>query len=673
MAAADKALQITAAGAYQRVPTANFVEVGTGIRSSSGDLTLTPASGSVVIAGNLTVQGTQTYVDSTTVLIRDRHLYLNTDYTTVAGQSGGLVINFLPTATATTVSGAGYTAGVVSGAQPTVITTGSATFTAGNIIQISGSGTNDGLYEVNTHVGTTLTLKGVGTVSAVEDFTQNQLTTGASDSATITKVNVAVIRASTAGVFETAAGSTSPLTFSNVGNSTGSGVANQVVTWSGTSTQIGSNNLRFDGSTLTVTGAISQGSGTINFNSNGAVQILSTTTSLYDAGSSLSLGTSSATSVGIGRTTTQTTVNGALVQNPGVASAFTLLGTANSSVSTGNTLTVQGSSGLSLVGGGGGNGVTLDGSTAILIGGANANAITLGHGTILTTVIGGLSVSGAAITLASTGASTHTSTTTLTIQGNTGLTLTGGGASTWSTNAGALTISGASTASLTAAGGALTLNGTSGIVLQGSGVTVITIDSAGSTATVANTKTLTIGTGASLSLDGNLNGSDVDATKVTGTNLNTLTNGSDATGLHTHTSGASTVVDASFLAGESILAGEAVMIKNSGSNTPRIFRADATTNATFIGFASVAQGSVDGAITVRVSGETITLVDLRWSDTLPAVTNVGQRVFLSATTGKVTLTAPDTSGQTKLKVGILTAGGTGACKVLLQTGDSVLV
>lgn len=173
----------------------------------------------LVVDGDLTVNGTTTTISSEIVNIADNYLYLNADYTADTAQTGGIVVNVDPTTTTDTVGVGGFTAGVDAVSNPTVITTGSATFSVGDIIQISGAADqeNDGIYEVLSHVGTTLTIRGVGTTGTVEDFTQNQFVTDITAQGDITHVNVAVLRSSTTGVFESAFGNTTGLTFTALG------------------------------------------------------------------------------------------------------------------------------------------------------------------------------------------------------------------------------------------------------------------------------------------------------------------------------------------------------------------------------------------------------------------------------------------------------------------------
>jgi len=152
----------------------------------------------LIVTGNVAVQG-KTELSS-------NYIYMNNGYTTAVAQTGGLSFNYSPTGLTDTVNGV-YVAGVASTSNPTVVTTGSATFAAGDFVQFNGASKNNGLFEVLTHTTTTLTIRGIGTTAAIEDFTDTQFIAGSSDSATIAKVNVAIIRTGIDGVFETARGS----------------------------------------------------------------------------------------------------------------------------------------------------------------------------------------------------------------------------------------------------------------------------------------------------------------------------------------------------------------------------------------------------------------------------------------------------------------------------------
>ncbi len=208
------------------------IGIGTGTPSVPLDV-----AGDVNITGNITVSGTTTTVASENVIINDNYLYLNNGYTTAAAQTAGLLANYLPTATGDTVAGS-YVAGVASTSNPTVTTTGSGTFSTGDFIQVSGSDVNDGLFEVLSHVGTTLTIRGIGTTATVEDFPQNQFTAGSTDAAVITQVNVSVMRTGTDGLWEISAGSSTPLAFADIGAGTlgGTGTAGSIAYFTASST-----------------------------------------------------------------------------------------------------------------------------------------------------------------------------------------------------------------------------------------------------------------------------------------------------------------------------------------------------------------------------------------------------------------------------------------------------
>jgi hypothetical protein len=191
------------------------------------NLELTGTS-SLTIGGDLTVTGTKTINSTETILVADNHTYMNAGYTTAAAETGGLVVNYLPTATATTTAAAGvFVAGVDAASDPTVTTAGSATFAAADLIQISGSangGENDGLYEVQGHAGNTLTIKSTadGVTNQVEDFTDGQFVANAGDTgAAITKVTVSVLRAGTDGIWETGSGAVTGISFSNLATAAG--------------------------------------------------------------------------------------------------------------------------------------------------------------------------------------------------------------------------------------------------------------------------------------------------------------------------------------------------------------------------------------------------------------------------------------------------------------------
>jgi len=173
---------------------------------------------SVVIAGNLTVNGTTFTVHSEAVNIRDNHLYLNADYTVAVAQTGGFVVNVLPTATTDTVAATGFVARA-GAANATVSTTGGATFSAGDIIQVDGADnpSNDGLFEVESHAANVLTIRGLGTFANTQDWFTNDFVTDTTVAGGITLVNVNVLRGNSSGDWESYTGATTTgLTYTTI-------------------------------------------------------------------------------------------------------------------------------------------------------------------------------------------------------------------------------------------------------------------------------------------------------------------------------------------------------------------------------------------------------------------------------------------------------------------------
>lgn len=162
-------------------------------------------AGNATIDGDLFVHGTTTSVNTENLNVKDRHVYLNDGYTTVAGKTGGLVVNYLPTATTDTVAGAGFTAAT------TVATTGAAVFAAGDMVQVSsstpetytGEKVNFGIYEVVSHAANVLT------ITASSDFAQTSFTVDTTTGANITKINVSIMQTSATGDWQTTSGATS--------------------------------------------------------------------------------------------------------------------------------------------------------------------------------------------------------------------------------------------------------------------------------------------------------------------------------------------------------------------------------------------------------------------------------------------------------------------------------
>jgi hypothetical protein len=151
-----------------------------------------------VVEGNLTVNGSIVSIDSESLNIGDNHIYLNAAYTGTSAETGGIVVNISATGLFDTVTAGTFTAGVLPSSNPTVITDDSAKFSTNDIVQLSGFTENNGIYEVLSHIGTTLTIRGIGATPTVEDWTNNQFA-DTSDTGRIDKVNVTVLLANDNG------------------------------------------------------------------------------------------------------------------------------------------------------------------------------------------------------------------------------------------------------------------------------------------------------------------------------------------------------------------------------------------------------------------------------------------------------------------------------------------
>ncbi len=145
--------------------------------------------------------------------IEDQHIYINAGYTETTVVNPAIVFNYLPTSTAD--QSLSFVAGEDSVSNPYINTVGSDTFSTNDIIQVSGDGDNNGLYEVLDHTGTVLTIRGIGLTATVEGFTDNQFEDESRDSV-ITKVNVAVMQIGDDGEFEIGKGSETSFTFTDI-------------------------------------------------------------------------------------------------------------------------------------------------------------------------------------------------------------------------------------------------------------------------------------------------------------------------------------------------------------------------------------------------------------------------------------------------------------------------
>lgn len=222
-----------------------------------------------------TSAGNRTYIQSNRLTINSKVLYaaspyqiLGDNYHADAAQQGGLVVNYDPTTTTTTLSsdaGQTFQAFVASTSLPRIYVTAANGFAAGDLILVSVTGgtppnvRNNGLYEVHA-INTTgthyLELKstgsGVAGAGRVEGFTIDDVAAIGVQSGSVTKVNVAVWRAqASSGDWQFAKGATVPLTYTTVkADTTSTGNVASVIDWDADGIAV-----RVDNSTIEGSGA----------------------------------------------------------------------------------------------------------------------------------------------------------------------------------------------------------------------------------------------------------------------------------------------------------------------------------------------------------------------------------------------------------------------------------
>lgn len=125
--------------------------------------------------------------------------------------------------------------------------------------------------------------------------------------------------------------------------------------------------------------------------------------------------------------------------------------------------------------------------------------------------------------------------------------------------------------------------------------------------------------------------------------------------------------------GENITAGQLVVIINQISQGT-VFLADADGAGLLqdvVGYATLDATAPDDTI-VQLTPGVVYVPDVYW-DSVPADTDVGKRVYLSATAGNSTLTAPSGSGVLVIRVGILVTGGAGFNRVAMNIGEGIIL
>ncbi len=161
------------------------------------------------IAGNLTVGGTITATSTRNLVVNDQFINLNNG-NTGGPLATGITMNYDSTGIATTSILPGFTPAIPATSDAQIQTAAAGPlWVAGDVVQVSGSISNDGLYEVQSHALNILTLKSTGINPPTLDFVQNQLVAEATVGADITGVNITILQSGTTGVLETATGNKS--------------------------------------------------------------------------------------------------------------------------------------------------------------------------------------------------------------------------------------------------------------------------------------------------------------------------------------------------------------------------------------------------------------------------------------------------------------------------------
>ena len=395
----------------------------------------TTVSGNVVIDQDLTVNGIFKTVEQETLLVENAAIVLNQGYTTNAAKSGSLVVNYLPTATTAAVAAGGFAS------TSTVVVADGVTYSAGQFIMVSSAAdsANDGIYEVASFNGGTDTIT-IDT-TPVQGFSGNGFVVDTTVAGTVTVVTVAAMQAGTDGVWEVAAGSTAPLTFTDLLTAGSVTVAADNVT-------TGDAAAAFETTTGGITigtlnnQALTLGSVGGNLTVNAAVLDINGSATTWDA-TTLSVDSTDTTNYTM-------TANAAGAKVLTIAAINSGSGEAQASITATDQLTVGDGVGTLVFDGGA---LSETGLTSFTMTPSGAVTLTAGAASTWSTSAGALTLTSAAAATWSTAAGA--------------LTLTSAAAATWSTAVGALTLTSAAAATWGTGAGILTLNGAGGVSIAG--------------------------------------------------------------------------------------------------------------------------------------------------------------------------------------------------------------
>lgn len=220
--------RLTTADAVFTLGSIPFADSSGHLIDDNANLNYADATDTATIA-NLHTSDNLTNVGTDEFISKDSYLFLGSEYVTPSPRLGGLVVNHTPTTPTTTVSAGAFVAGIAATSNPTVAVVAASGFLNNDIIHVTGSANNDGVYEVSSHAANVLTIKGVGTIPTVSGFAHDQFVANASDSATITRMVVGVLEVDSIGIWAVALGAaTDALTFSDL-ISTNSGLSADAV------------------------------------------------------------------------------------------------------------------------------------------------------------------------------------------------------------------------------------------------------------------------------------------------------------------------------------------------------------------------------------------------------------------------------------------------------------
>jgi hypothetical protein len=207
-AAAQSAADAAASAASAAQSSADAAAGAASAAQATADAALPLAGGTLTgalvgtdlsLSGDLTVAGNIVSKGQLDVIISDSFLDLNSGNVSSSATAGGFTVNVAKAAGFTVETATAFVAGVAGVSAPAMTISGSV-LAAGDIIQVSGSegGKNDGLFVVAGVAGSAVSIKGIGGTlpSAQVPFVQNQLVAGASESASVCKVDLAAMAVS---------------------------------------------------------------------------------------------------------------------------------------------------------------------------------------------------------------------------------------------------------------------------------------------------------------------------------------------------------------------------------------------------------------------------------------------------------------------------------------------